>query len=188
MKKTFTYLLIFLLAFHCSNAQFYKSFLSSGAFSDSLSIIVQDFKNNFLAIEGNQLTTQAEMEVYQSKATVPGALHSAIFRFHSLTDPTASWQAIMYESESHEEAMKIYKNTVRQLLTSKMKWADNRIVSFTGKLEVPRENPAFAVTTLKLNIPDKAYRIFFAEVELTNSYYGWEVHLNLHNKRDDAEQ
>lgn len=188
MKKTVTLLLLFLCIIHFAQAQFYKSILPSEAFSDSLSVIVQDFKNNFSGIEGRQLPSQGEMDVFRSKVGIPGALHCSIFRFHSLQDTTASWQAILYEGDSYEEAVKIYKNSFRQLKKSKMKWVDKSIITFMGDLEVPDENVRFTVTPLRLNIIDVPYRRFFGEIELTSTYDGWEVHLNLHNKKSDTEK
>ena len=188
MKKTTTLLLLFLCALQFTEAQFYKPFKSSDAFSDSLAVIVQDFKKNFSTIEGKQLPSQGEMDVYRSKVTIPGATHCAIYRFHSVEDTTASWQAIMYEGDSYENAVKIYKNTYHQLIKSKMKWVDKSIISFMGNMEVPDDNIRFTVTQLRLNIIDIPYRSFFGEIELTNTYDGWEVHLNLHNKKNDAEK
>lgn len=188
MKKIITLLLLFLCTIHFAQGQFYKSILPSAAFADSLSIIVQDFKKNFSTIEGNQLPSRGEMDVYRSKVTIPGALHCTIYRFHSFQDTTASWQAIMYQGESYEQAVKVYKNTVRQLKNSKMKWLDKSIISFIGELEMPDENVRFAITSLKLNIIDKIYRSFFGEIELASSYDGWEVYLNLHSKKNDMEK
>ena len=188
MKKKSTLLLLFLCSIHFSQAQFYKSILPSDAFSDSVSIIVQDFKKNFSTIEGRQLPSQGEMDVYHSKVTIPGAVHCAIYRFHSLEDTTASWQAIMYEGDSYENAVKIYKNTFHQLKKSKMKWGDKGTISFIGELEMPVENVRFTVTPLRLNNMDLPYRSFFGEIELTSAYDGWVVHLNLHNRKNDAEK
>ena len=188
MKKTTTLLFLFLCAFQFTQAQFFKPGKPSEAFSDSLSIIVLDFKKNFSTIEGKQLASQGEMDVYRSKVSIPGAIHCAVYRFHSLEDTTASWQAIMYEGESYEEAVKIYKATFNNLVKSKMKWVDKSTISFMGELEVPDENIRFTVTPLRLSIIDLPYRRFWGEIELTSTYDGWEVHLNLHNKKSDAEK
>ena len=188
MKKTITLMMLFLCSIHFTQAQFYKSILPSEAFSDSLSVIVQDFKKNFATIQGRQLPSQGEMEVYRSKVSIPGAVHCSIFRFHSVEDTTASWQAILYEGDSHEDAIKIYKNLFKQLKKSRMKWVDKSVITFMGDLEMPDENVRFAVTPLRLNIIDMPYRRFYGEVELTSTYDGWEVHLNLHNKKRDDEK
>jgi hypothetical protein len=188
MKKTIAVILLILSSPLFTKAQFYKSLQSSDTFSDSLAIVVQDFKRNFSSIEGRQLPSQGDMDVFRSKVTIPGSLHCAIYRFHSQEDTTASWQAIMYEGDSYEEALKVYKNTFKQLKKTKMKWVDKSIISFIGEMEVPDENIRFTVTAMRLNIIDRPYRSFFAELELTNTYDGWEVHFNLHNRKNDAER
>ncbi len=186
MKKTLPLLLLCLFSLQMATAQFYKTVLPTATFSDSLAVIVQDFKRNFTTIQGKQLNSRGEMDVYQSRVSVPGALHSAVYRFHSLEDTTDSWQAIMYEGESYEAAVKVYKQTYKQLKKAKMKWVDKSIISFMSELEMPDESIRFTVTTLRLNIIDLPYRSFFGEIELTNTYDGWEVHLNLHSKKNDA--
>lgn len=188
MKKTFTMLVLFVCSYQLSQAQFYKSLLPSEAFADSLGIIVQDFKKNFSGIQGKQLPSQGEMDVFRSKVGIPGALHCSIYRFHSLEDTTASWQAIMYEGDNYEAAVKIYKNTFHQLKKTRMKWVDKSTISFMGNFEEPDENVRFTMTSMRLNIIDVPYRSFFGEIELTSTYDGWEVHLNLHNKKSDKEQ
>lgn len=188
MKKTITLLLLFVCFIPFTRAQFYKSVLPTPAFSDSISIIVQDFKMNFSTIEGSQLVSRQEMDVYRSTITIPGALHCAIYRFHSAEDTTASWQAIMYEGDSYEDAIKIYKNTFRQLKKIRIKGLDKSNISFTGELEMPAENIRFAVTTLRLNTMDIAFEYFFGEIELISNYDGWEVHLNLHRKKNDSKK
>ena len=188
MKKTSALLLLLVCSALFGQAQFYKPVLPSEAFSDSLAVIVQDFKTNFATIEGRQLPSQGEMDVFSSRVGVPGALHCSILRFHSLQDTTASWQAILYEGDNYEHAVKIYKNTYRQLKKSKMKWVDKSIITFMGELEMPEENVRFTVTPLRLNIIDMPYRRFYGEIEMTNTYDGWEVHLNLHNKKRDEEK
>ena len=188
MKKTFTMLVLFVCSHQLSQAQFYKSLLPSEAFSDSLAIIVQDFKKNFSGIQGKPLPSQGEMDVFRSKVGIPGALHCSIYRFHSLEDTTASWQAIMYEGDNYEAASKIYKNTFHQLKKTKMKWVDKSTISFMGNFEEPDENVRFTITSMRLNIIDLPYRNFFGEIELTSTYDGWEVYLNLHNKKSDKEQ
>lgn len=188
MKKAITLLLLFLCLQQVTKAQFYKSNKPIEPFSDSLAVIVQDFKKNFSTIQGKQLSSQGEKDVFRSTVTLPGATNCAIFRFHSLEDTTASWQAIMYEGDSYEDAVKIYKSTFLQLIKSKMKWVDNSTISFMGKLEIPEENIRFTVTPLRLSIIDLPFCRFYGEIELINTYDGWEVHLNLHNKKNDAEK
>lgn len=188
MKKTTSLLLLLLCSVLFTKAQLFKPSRTSEAFGDSLAIIVQDFKKNFSGIEGRQLPSQGEMDVFHSKATIPGAVHCAIYRFHSLQDTTASFQAIMYEGESYEEAIKVYKNTYKQLKKTRMKWVDKSMISFIGEMEEPDESIRFTTTALRLNIIDRPYRRFFGELELTSNYDGWEVHFSMHNRKNDAER
>ena len=171
-----------------SHAQVHKPFQPSAVFNDSLTRVVIDFRNNFYRVQGEELTPQEGREVYQSAISLPGATHCFIYRFHSAIDTTASWQAILYEGESYEDALKIYRDTYHQLTKSKMKWYDNRLAAFKGDMEEPDENLRFTNTLLQLNVPDFLYRHFYGAIEITNSYKGWEVHLNLQDKKDDTDR
>ena len=171
-----------------TQAQFYKSVLPTPAFNDSLTKVVIDFRNNYKQIQGKELTPQTGMEVYQSTISLPGAAHCTIYRFHSRLDTTASWQAIMYDGNDYEEAIKVYKNTCRLVNKSRIKWIDRSIVSFIGDTEKPDENVPFANTILQLDVSDPRYKNFYAEIEMASGDNGWEVHLNLHAKKDDKNE
>jgi len=184
MKKPLLSIFFLSVVFYCQG-QIPKPFHPSAVFNDSLTRIVIDFSTNFYRVQGEELAPQEGMEVYQSTISLPGATHCVIYRFHSQLDTTASWQAIMYQGENYEDALKIYKNIYQQLTKSKMKWYDNRLAAFKGEMEEPDENLRFTNTWLQLNVPDFLYKDFYAEIEIINSYNGWEVHLNLHAKKDD---
>lgn len=187
MKKP-TLLIFFISVLLYGNAQIHKPFQPSAVFNDSLTRVVIDFRNNFYQVQGEELTPQEGREVYQSTISLPGAAHCVIYRFHSIIDTTASWQAILYTGESYEEALTIYRNTYNQLTKSKIKWNDNRLAAFKGEMEQPDENLRFTNTLLQLDVPDFLYRHFYAAIEITNSYNGWEVHLNLHDKKNDKDR
>lgn len=187
MKKIIGICIFFLFASQVSNAQFYKSFLPSGAFSDSLSLVVGDFTHNFLQIQGDSLSSGTEMGVFNSKLGIPGSISCIIYRSNSYYDTTASWQAVMYRGKNYKEAVKIYKNTFRLVKKSRLRWLDKAGMDFTGELEEPSTDVGFAVSTLRPQFPEPVYIKFTADVELINSYDGWEVRLNLQNKRDDSE-
>ena len=182
MKKIFL-IATFILAFlDRTNAQFYKSLLPKSDFSDSLTKIIVDFKTNFNLIQGQEMTPQLEMNVYQSKTTLPSSLHCTIIRSHSRLDTSASWQAILYDGENYNEAFKIYKEIYNQLKKSKIITSDNKPGSFKGEFEKPKESVRFASSTLLLETTDLIYRNFFAQIQLNSTYDGWEVQLNLMNK------
>jgi len=185
MKKITT-LFICIISLLFTQAQIYKSTQSSTSFNDSLTEIVINFKNGFKLIQGKELAPETGMEVYQSIITLPGTLHCDISRYHSKFDTTASWQGVMYEGDNYEDAVKIYKKTFSLINKSRIKWFDKSIVSFKGQLEKPNENISFSISILQLNVTDAQYKNFVAEIELTSSYSGWEVHLNLHSKKDDT--
>ena len=182
MKKIFIIILIFLAFSTNSNAQFYKSLLPNGEFSDSLTKIIVDFNTNFNTIQGQEMTPQLEMNVYQSKTTLPGALQCSIIRYHSKLDTSASWQAILFDGEDFNDAFKIYKDIFNQLKKSKIVTADKKPAKFKGELQKPKASVRFASTELILETTDLIYRNFFAQIQLNSTMDGWEVQINLINK------
>ncbi|MBI3884002.1 MAG: hypothetical protein HY305_07310 [Sphingobacteriales bacterium] len=128
------------------------------------------------------------MEAYNSKVSLPGAIHNVIYRFHSSIDTTASWQAIFYEGDNYEAAAKAYKNLYKLIKNSSVKWVDNSQIGFSGQLMPPRESLRFTLSTLTLDVVDRLYRTFVIEIEMINSFESWEVHMNLQNKRNDTDQ
>jgi hypothetical protein len=182
MKKIFLIAVLFLAFTASSNGQFYKSLLSKSDFSDSLTKIIVDFKTNFSQIQGQEMALQFEMNVYQSKTTLPNSLHCTIIRSHSKFDTSASWQAILYDGENYNDALKIYKDIFNQLKKSRIITSVNIPASFKGELQKPKESVRFASTSLVLETTDLIYRNFFAQIQLNSTYDGWEVQLNLMNK------
>ena len=94
----------------------------------------------------------------------------------------------MYDGEDYEEAKKIYINTFRLVNKSRIRWIDRSIAAFNGEMEKPDGNITFSTSMLQLNVSDPRYKNFFAEIEMTSGYNGWEVHLNLHSKKDDTDE
>lgn len=186
MKKVF--ILIFLLsAAGVSKSQFYKSFMPSGAFTDSLGAVVGDFRHNFHNLQGERLLSGDDREIYRSAAGLPGSIDCIIYRYHSVMDSAAGWQAVMYRGDDYKEAIKMYKNTFRLVKKARLYNADRIGMGFTGEMDEPNENLRFAVSTLYAKSSDRVYDKFVAEIEIVTVYSGFEVHLNLHNKRDDKE-
>lgn len=163
-------------------AQLYKSLFPSSEFSDSLSKIVNDYQSNFHLIQGREMKPQPEMSVYQSTTTLPEALHCSIFRFHSIIDTTASWQAIFYDGDNYKEAIKIYREIFKQIKNCNIKTDGNNKITFIGDFGKPKESVRFASSSLRLDTDELIYRDFYAELQLTATYDGWEVQLNLLNK------
>jgi hypothetical protein len=110
-----------------------------------------------------------------------------IYRFNSIEDSTASWQAVLFKGESYAEASKIYRNTFKAVQRTRIN-TDMLSAGFMGKLEAPTEDLRFTSSTLRLGTHDANYKNYVAEVEMVNNYDGWEVHLNMHYKRNDDQK
>ena len=169
-----------------TKAQFYKPVVPTPAFNTALETIVRDFRHNFNNISGEKLYSQGEVDSYESKVKLPGASSCFINRYHSLADTTASWQAELYNGEDYKEAIKVYRNTFRLLNKSRMQQVDRSVMTFTGNLEEPVETIRFASSTLTLDVSDRHYKNFVAEVELITSYNGFQVNLSMHAKTNDS--
>jgi hypothetical protein len=176
--------LSFLLTGFISNAQFYKSFIPSPAFTDSLNAVVTDFKNNFKNIQGAPVNLLEDADVYRAVNSIPGAIESFVIRYHSVDDTSASFQAVVYDGEDYKEAEKIYKNLFKMMNKTRLKM-EQFSTGFEGKIKNPEESSGFTISQLKATSSSATYKDFIAEVELINEMYNWKVRLNLHNKKAD---
>ncbi len=170
-----------------ANAQFYKSILPSAAFTDSLQLVVADYQKNFYSIQSESLSRDGDVDIYKSLKSVPGAGECFIYRFHSIEDTTASWQAIMYKGDDYKDAVKAYKNCFRLIKKSNFNINDNTM-KFEGELQEPESSVKFTISSLRPLTSLKAYKKFYAEVELVQVYYEWQVRLNLHSRKNDDER
>ena len=188
MRKTLllSLALLFITTVH---AQFSIKPAPSPAFSENLSKITRAFRNNYYAVQGDKLSSQDDMDVYSSAVVLPGAQHCVIYRFHSKTDTTASWQGIMYAGDNYKQALKIYKDNCKLVNRCKINLEGSAAAVFTGKIDQPESDLRFVSSVFSLNTKDAAYDQFYAEVELVNlNFDQWEVRLNLQNKKDDDEK
>lgn len=183
MKKLAAFLICSIIGL-ASQAQFYKSFIPSPAFTDSLHTVVTDFKNNFKNIKGAPVNLLEDSDIYKANNSIPGALESFVIHYHSVDDTSASFQAIVYDGEDYVEAEKVYKNLFRMLNKTRLKM-EAFSTGFDGKLKEPTEAATFTISQLKATSPSAAYINFIAEVELIYEMYNWKVRLNLHNKKPD---
>jgi hypothetical protein len=186
-KKTIIFA-SFLFVVSSSYSQFYNSFLPSPEFNSALEKIVGDFRYNFKNISGDTLTNQGEVETYSSTVTLPGTTECTINKYHSAKDTTASWQAVVYNGEDYKEAVKAYKNAFRLINKSRIHLIDRTFIGFEGKMEQPTDEVRFTVSTLRLASDDIRYKRFTAEVELLSNYTGFQVNINLSNKKPDNER
>ena len=174
----------FLFISFLSNAQFYKSFVPSPGFTDSLNTVVTDFKNNFKNIQGAPVNLLEDADIYKANNSIPGALESFVIRYHSVDDTSASFQAVLYDGEDFKEAEKQYKDLFRMISKSRLKM-EQFSTGFEGKMKTPSESSGFTISQLKATSQSATYLNFVAEIELINEMYNWKVRLNLHNKKAD---
>jgi hypothetical protein len=186
MRKTI--LAVFAFFIYCAGyAQLHKTALPPN-FSDSLEKIALDFRLDYHSIQNNSsISQQDDYEMYAPYITLPGSTDCAILRFHSVEDSTAAYQASFYSGDDYNEASKAYKKCVRLIKSAKMKWIDRTPMSFSGKEEEPSQSMPFTTTILRLNLDDKRYKDFCAEIDLKGDVTGWQVQVSFHNKRSDTE-
>ena len=156
---------------------------ADAAFAETINKVVLDFTNNFINIQGSKIPADVDVDSYKSKWCLPGALGCKIMRYRSVEDKSASWQAGLYEGESFNDALKLYKKVYEQIKKSPVKGIDITAAGFDGKMETVDENVGFAVSSLRLKTKNKLYKNLVAEVEITSSYTGWEVRLNVYTKK-----
>lgn len=188
MPKPFLiFILLFGFKFH-TQAQIYKSLLVSSDFTEALQKIVTDYQNNYQGITGELLQDQGDMAVYQSTVQLPGAADCHIYKFKSVEDTSASWQATMYNGKDYNAALRTYLKVARQIKNSQFMWLDGTNAGFVGEVNKPAANVRFALSRLKFDVDSVAYQLFTTEVELAPSYDNWQVHLNLHAKTPDNQR
>ena len=172
---------------NASKSQLLNKVLPPGEFSQSVSTIVENYSNNYHQIQGGSLPADEDRDIFLSTIQLPGTSNCVIYRFHSVEDTTASWQAVLYSGEDYKEAVKAYKNSFRQIRQTKFNIGITK-VSFEGDLELPGESLRFTSSILRPAVTAGIYKNFIAEVEMLNSIEGWTVKLSLHSRKADAER
>ncbi len=186
MKKIYITISILFVA-NVLSAQVYKTIIPGAEFSESLSKIVLDFRNNFQNIKGKSEPKEVGMDMSASLIKLPGSVDNYISTSHSVKDKSASFQSIMYRGTDYNKAVKIYNNVFKQIKRTRVRWIDKSLSNFVGKLENP-DGLTFTVSYLKVEISDPRYEDFVTEVALVNSNFdNWEVQVNILHKKLDTE-
>lgn len=182
MKKI-TILLIHVFVLNIVNAQLININNAPKGFSDSLNKIILDYKTNFKQVQGDLLSTEPEASIYLSKNCLQGSKKCIIKRFKSTEDLSASWQALMYNCEDEQEAKKMYKKIYNQVKGVKVNGIDKMTTTFIGKMDDMDDNMRFFSSSLRLKTDNVYYKDMIVDIELTNSYVGWEVSINVYRKK-----
>lgn len=187
MKRFYLCFFICILLTHTLVAQLVKPINTNVDFTNKLNTIALDMRNNYYSIQGEKLPSGEDVDVYASRVILPGSKHCTIYRYHSVEDTSASWQALIYEGDKYEEAMKAYKRICRDVDHCVIR-LQSGAAPFTGKFEKPEAGLRFVTSSYKLKTKDTVYKNFYAEAEMVNiNYDQWEVRLNLVCKKEDTE-
>jgi hypothetical protein len=165
------------------SAQLKKTPAPESAFSTQLSKVVLDFPANFQGVQGSRMPAEVDADTYLSTTCLPDALVCKVMRYHSVQDKSASWQAVLYAGENFDEAVKLYKKLHGQVKKTTVRGGDGLTAGFEGKLENIDENVGFTVSSLRLKTSNPRYRDLVAELNISSSYTGWEVRLDLYTKK-----
>lgn len=188
MKKIL-FLFFIVVMVNALHAQILKNVIPTPAnFNDSLNHIVQAYLSNYRHIQGSIFQAQSDVDIFYSTQSVPGASQAFIYRFHSVEDSTASWQAVMYSGETYKDAAKVYKNTFRQITKSRLNFGNGKTGHFEGTYTEPTEDLRFTSSILYTGEESGPYKHFIANIDMVNNFGTWEVRLSLNRKRDDREK
>lgn len=187
MQKLLAFSMALALITSVSQAQLLNKILPTSPFAESLAVVVENYQNNYQKIQGAALPADEDRDIFQSAIHLPGTSKCVIYRFHSVEDTTASWQAIIFSGEDFKEASKVYKNTFKYLKQTKFKVGEIKN-SFEGDMISPTDELRFTTTILRPAVYSEMYKNFIAEIEMINTIEGWTVQLNLHSRKDDSEQ
>jgi hypothetical protein len=184
MRKLLTLSIALLLIQTSSQSQPANKTLPENQFSAVVARVVENFQTNYGNIQGPALQADGDRDIFQSTIKLPGATQCVIYRFRSLEDTTASWQAILYTGEDFKEASGIYRNTFRQLKQARFKEGFTQN-SLKGEMVAPTESLRFTTSILRPSEETEIYKNFIAEIEMINTLDGWTVQLILHSRKDD---
>jgi hypothetical protein len=184
MRKLLTLSIALLLTQAGLQAQLINKVLPTSQFTTTVTRVVESFQNNYGSIQGEALPADDDRDIYQSTIKLPGATRCVIYRFHSVEDTTASWQALLYTGEDFKEASRVYRNSFRQLKQAKFKEGLSQH-SLQGEMVPPTESLRFTTSILRPLAEEGIYKNFIAEIEMINTIEGWIVQLNLHSRKDD---
>jgi hypothetical protein len=156
------------------------------SFARAMESVLHDYPANFWNISGELVLQQGEIENYASLVLLPGADECSITRYHSVEDTTASWQAKMFRNEDFALAAKQYKTLYQHLKGCYLKLIDGSIVYLRGEWEEPKEEKAFAMSTLRLVTGDWRYREMKIDLEMVYQFPEWMININVSGKKKDS--
>lgn len=188
MKRRVTNLLLAVMVMSLSvQAQFKLDKDPPPGFVKAVETILSDFPYNYRHITGELVDATGDWHQYASTVTLPGSETCLVGVYHSELDTTASWQALMFRSETFGKAASAYKRLYHQLNHCRLKMVDGSLYYLEGDYEEASEGMDFITTALKLQTSDERFREFYVELELLYKLDEWVVNVNMVSKKKDSE-
>lgn len=187
MKKLTNLLLAAMVMSLSVHAQFKMDKDPSPGFVKAIETILGDFPYNYRHITGELVEATGDWHQYASTVTLPGSESCLIGVYHSALDTTASWQALMFRSETFGKAASAYKRLYQQLKHCRLKMVDGSVYYLDGDYEEATEEVDFITTALQIQTADERFREFHVELELLYKLDEWVVNVNMVSKKKDDE-
>ena len=187
MKKLTNLLLAVMVMSLSVHAQFKMDKDPSPAFIKAVETILGDYPYNYRHITGELVEATGDWHQYASTVTLPGSESCLIGVYHSALDTTASWQALMFRSETFNKAASAYKRLYQQLKHCRLKMVDGSVYYLDGDYEEATEDLDFITSALKIQTADERFREFHVELELLYKLDEWVVNVNMVSKKKDDE-
>lgn len=170
-----------------AQAQFKTDKDPSPGFVKAMETILSDFPYNYRHIKGELVEATGDWHQYASMVSLPGSESCVVGFYHSELDTTASWQALMFRSETFGKAAAAYKRLYQQLSRCRLKMVDGSMYYLDGDYEEASEEADFITSALKIRTADERFREFQVELELLYKLNEWVVNVNMVSKKKDDE-
>jgi hypothetical protein len=187
MKKLTNLLLAAMAMSFSVHAQLKMDRDPSPGFIKAVETILGDFPYNYKHITGELVEATGDWHQYASMVTLPGSETCLVGLYHSERDTTASWQALMFRSETFGKAAAAYKRLYQQLKLCRLKMVDGSIYYLDGDYEAASEETDFVTSALTIQTADERFREFHIELELLYKLDEWVVNVNMVSKKNDSE-
>lgn len=187
MKKLTNLLLAIMVMSLSARAQFNSEQTSNAGFIKAVETILGDFPYNYKHITGELVEATGDWHQYASTVTIPGAEHCMVGLYHSELDTTASWQALLFRSETFSTAKAAYKKLYHQLNRCRLRMVDGSVFYLSGEFEEASEDLDFVTSAFKIQTADDRFREFHVELEMLYKMDEWVVNVNMVSKKKDSE-
>lgn len=187
MKKLTNLLLAVMVMSLSVHAQFRIDKDPPPGFVKAVETILGDFPYNYRHITGDLVEATGDWHQYASTVNLPGSEACLVGLYHSELDTTASWQALMFRSETFGKAAAAYKHLYQHLKLCKLRMVDGSVYYLDGDYEEALEDVDFTTSALRVETADERFKEFHIELELLYKLDEWVVNVNMVSKKKDSE-